>query len=361
MDIENETYPILAKRFKVGNLDSHVIGKGSSGIVRIGYDLTRKTIIAIKYIVSDCKIEIRREFNIIKYKQIITNQYIVSPIAIIQSKGRNNFYLHTIKDYNCPIICSESDCHEEKFEAILGSCSHPVNVLIMEHQFNDLRNYIQNINDYFCLKKIYKSFYGLLRGINEIHGLGIIHRDLKPENLFLTNKDDQYLRIGDFGLSRKIDTNELTAYVVTRWYRSPEVLENVLKNNKTYSYAIDIYSIALCIIEMMIGYPLLQGTSCIDQLFKIEKTLGKNDVINEILNINDDTDLNCNTNRSVVIYNLITQRYKDELNYNKNIFYHLSDLLSRMLNYDPSNRPSALNALNHSFFCYGKMLNYHDI
>ncbi len=60
---------------------------------------------------------------------------------------------------------------------------------------------------------------------------------------------DCQLRITDFGLARFIDEdtlsgnnrqNPMTEYVVTRWYRSPELL---LSPDRPYSTAIDIWSI----------------------------------------------------------------------------------------------------------------------
>ena len=43
-------------------------------------------------------------------------------------------------------------------------------------------------------------------GLKEIHKNKIIHRDLKPENLFI--RKDYKIKIGDFGISKKLDINE---------------------------------------------------------------------------------------------------------------------------------------------------------
>ena len=74
-----------------------------------------------------------------------------------------------------------------------------------------------------------------------------VDRDLKPGNV-LVSKDCQ-LRITDFGLARFMDEttksgknlqNPQTEYVVTRWYRCPELL---LASDRPYTEAVDIWSI----------------------------------------------------------------------------------------------------------------------
>jgi len=57
-----------------------------------------------------------------------------------------------------------------------------------------------------------------------MHTANVIHRDLKPSNLLLNKNCD--LKICDLGLARGFDQtmDNLTEYVVTRWYRAPEVI-----------------------------------------------------------------------------------------------------------------------------------------
>lgn len=66
----------------------------------------------------------------------------------------------------------------------------------------------------------------------------VIHRDLKPSNLLLNGNCD--LKICDFGLARGVKEEvdyELTEYVVTRWYRAPEVMCSV----QEYDHKIDVW------------------------------------------------------------------------------------------------------------------------
>ena len=79
-----------------------------------------------------------------------------------------------------------------------------------------------------------------------MHTANIIHRDLKPSNLLL-NKDCT-LKICDFGLARGYEetTTTLTEYVVTRWYRAPEVILNA----SHYTNALDVWSLGCIAYEI---------------------------------------------------------------------------------------------------------------
>ncbi|XP_056603662.1 mitogen-activated protein kinase 12b isoform X3 [Triplophysa dalaica] len=109
--------------------------------------------------------------------------------------------------------------------------------------------------------------YQILRGLKYIHSAGIIHRDLKPGNLAV-NQDCE-LKILDFGLARQADS-EMTGYVVTRWYRAPEVILNWMH----YSQTVDIWSVGCIMAEMLLGRPLFKGNDHLDQLREIMKITG---------------------------------------------------------------------------------------
>ncbi|XP_032058914.1 mitogen-activated protein kinase 14 [Aythya fuligula] len=124
---------------------------------------------------------------------------------------------------------------------------------IMGHEFSD--------------EKIQYLVYQMLKGLKYIHSAGIIHRDLKPGNLAV-NEDCQ-LKILDFGLARHADA-EMTGYVVTRWYRAPEVILNWMHYNQT----VDIWSIGCIMAEMLTGKTLFKGKDYLDQLTQILKVTG---------------------------------------------------------------------------------------
>ncbi|XP_024228614.1 mitogen-activated protein kinase 12 isoform X2 [Oncorhynchus tshawytscha] len=92
-------------------------------------------------------------------------------------------------------------------------------------------------------------------------------KDLKPGNLSVN--EDCELKILDFGLARQTDT-EMTGYVVTRWYRAPEVILNWMH----YTQTVDIWSVGCIMAEMLLGKPLFKGNDHLDQLKEIMKITG---------------------------------------------------------------------------------------
>lgn len=103
--------------------------------------------------------------------------------------------------------------------------------------------------------------YQLLRGLKYIHSANVLHRDLKPSNLLLNSNCD--LKICDFGLARTTsETDFMTEYVVTRWYRAPELLLNCSE----YTAAIDIWSVGCILLEIIRREPLFPGKDYVQQL-----------------------------------------------------------------------------------------------
>lgn len=141
--------------------------------------------------------------------------------------------------------------------------------------------------------------YQLLCGAKTLHENGVLHRDLKPGNILVSKNCD--VKITDFGLSRYIpqvngsghshhyhdepgsappssssasslDKGKelMTEYVVTRWYRPPEIM---LAPNGSYNESVDMWSIGCIFGELLNRRPLFPGTDFIDQLTKVFSVL----------------------------------------------------------------------------------------
>ena len=77
----------------------------------------------------------------------------------------------------------------------------------------------------------------LCEALKTIHAANIVHRDIKPENVFLVN--DQYLKIGDLGISRKIEPdNSAHTRIGTPRYLAPEVYKG-----EAYTFTADIWGL----------------------------------------------------------------------------------------------------------------------
>lgn len=91
------------------------------------------------------------------------------------------------------------------------------------------------------------------------------------------------MKIADFGLARKFDEpppvpgggcgkaqREYTNFVVTRWYRPPELL----LGERKYTCAVDMWGVGCVFAEMYRGKPILAGNSDLDQAHRIFKLCG---------------------------------------------------------------------------------------
>ena len=87
----------------------------------------------------------------------------------------------------------------------------------------------------------------LLSGIAYCHAHRVLHRDLKPQNLLIDNRGT--IKLADFGLARafSLPVRTYTHEVVTLWYRAPEIL----LGTKTYSTAVDVWSLGCIFAEMV--------------------------------------------------------------------------------------------------------------
>lgn len=207
--------------------------------------------------------------------------------------------------------------------------------LIFELLNYDLKRYLESIPDDLQLgESLIKSYiYQLLVGTAYCHSKKIIHRDLKPANLLIN--DEGLLKIADFGLARvfSVPLRPYTKEVLTLWYRAPEILLGCIE----YTTAVDIWSIGCIFAELHLKKPLFLGENDIDQLFKIFRIKGTP---------------NANVWPEVVTL----QHYKKTFPKWKpcniqQVIPNMSplgiDLLNRLMHYDPNQRISAKQALNH--------------
>jgi mitogen-activated protein kinase 1/3 len=174
------------------------------------------------------------------------------------------------------------------------------------------------------------------RGLHYLHTANIIHRDLKPSNM-LVNANCE-LVLCDFGLARGEDSAEMTEYVVTRWYRPPELL--ALSSH--YDRSVDMWSMGLIFAEVLLGRALLPGKDYLSQLSMVISLLG-------MPSLEDMKHLSEQARKFIVaqpqrepqnLVGLLSAKTTPEG----------ADLICKMLVFNPEKRISTLEALRHPYF-----------
>lgn len=98
----------------------------------------------------------------------------------------------------------------------------------------------------------------LLRAISFLHASDVLHCDIKPANVMVDMPRFRFadsLKLIDFGLSTLGKCPIKRDYVVTRWYRPPELL----LGQTNYTSAVDVWGAACTILEMNSAAPKLKA------------------------------------------------------------------------------------------------------
>uniref|UniRef100_A0A6Q2X950 Stress-activated protein kinase JNK n=1 Tax=Esox lucius TaxID=8010 RepID=A0A6Q2X950_ESOLU len=185
VEVGDSTFTVL-KRYQ--NLKP--IGSGAQGIVCAGYDAVLDRNVAIKKLSRPFQNQThaKRAYRELVLMKCVNHKNIISLLNVFTPQ-------RSLEDFQ--------DVY-----------------LVMELMDANLCQVIQMELDH---ERMSYLLYQMLCGIKHLHSAGIIHRDLKPSNIVV--KSDCTLKILDFGLARTAGTSfMMTPYVVTRYYRAPEVI-----------------------------------------------------------------------------------------------------------------------------------------
>ena len=212
---------------------------------------------------------------------------------------------------------------------ILKNLDHPDIVRIIE-SFNTKNSYIliteyceggelfDQVKNQLSETQIAVIFKQVLSGLAYLHSNNIVHRDLKLENILIheieksktTGEDLFNIKIIDFGTARIFDKKRNPQSIVgSSYYIAPEVLR------QKYNKECDLWSVGVILYMFIVGHAPFDGC--------------------------DDDEITTNIQRGV--YRKNDRRW---IKASKEV----KDLIQKLLTYRPSQRLTAIQALNHPWF-----------
>ncbi|URE33882.1 shaggy-related protein kinase [Musa troglodytarum] len=280
-----------------------VVGTGSFGIVFQAKCLETSETVAIKKVLQDKRFK-NRELQLMR---TMAHPNVISlKQCFFSSTSRDELFLNLVMEY------------------------------VPESLYGVLRHY-SNVNQRMPLIFVKLYTYQIFRGLAYIHtGPGVCHRDLKPQNILVDPLTHQ-VKLCDFGSAKVLVKGEANiSYICSRYYRAPELIFGATE----YTTSIDIWSAGCVLAELLLGQPLFPGDSAVNQLVEIIKVLGT-PTREEIRCMNPGyTEFRFPQIKAHPWHKIFHKRMPPEA----------IDLTSRLLQYSPSFRCTALEACTHPFF-----------
>jgi len=285
------------------------IGKGAYGVVCSARDVETNRKVAIKKIVNAFEnvVDAKRTLREIKLLRHLRHENVIDIIDCVKPRERNGF-----EDVYLMYDLMDTDLYQ-----IIRSS--------------------QSLTEEHCQYFVYQ----ILRGLKYIHSADVLHRDLKPGNLLLNANCD--LKICDFGLARTAlvdaDASEfMTEYVVTRWYRAPELLLSCAE----YTSAIDVWSVGCIFAELLGRKTLFPGKDYVHQLNLIMRVIGTPQDASELEFINNEKAKRYIKSLPVTVRCSFQKLFP-------NASPAAIDLIDKMLVFDPAKRITVEEALAHPY------------
>lgn len=290
-----------------------LIGSGAYGAVLNAYDSVYSRNVAIKKLkpISDA-VDLKRILREIVIMKNVNHENIIELYDIIFHPNLNN-------NHNEGEIPNKGIVY-----------------LVMEKMDSDLQRVICSQQ---TMEKSYYQFilYQILRALYYLHSANIVHRDFKPSNVLIN--EDCTIKLCDFGMSRNLSENEmqLTEYVVTRYYRAPEIM----LNSHHYTNKIDVWSVGCTFAELLTKKFLFPGQNYIEQIKLIINLLGSP----------SEEDLNFISNSSAKSF-VLKMTGIPKKNFHEFINYddpEAVNLLEKMLVFNPEKRISIEEAIQSKY------------
>ncbi|XP_063682436.1 uncharacterized protein LOC134817233 [Bolinopsis microptera] len=185
--------------------------------------------------------------------------------------------LYRKKDDDSLVILKEINMHDLSYTErqlalnevkVLGMLHHPNiiayydsfeedGLLMIEMEYADggtLAQYLATQEDDIPEDHILTMFRQMLEACKHLHDHNILHRDLKAANIFLTKNG--MIKLGDFGISKILETKGASTVLGTPYYISPEMCEG-----KQYGPKSDVWALGCILYEMANREKAFEGSN----------------------------------------------------------------------------------------------------
>lgn len=211
-----------------------LLGLGTFGQVVKCQNLANQLVVAVK---------------VIKSKPAYMNQSLteVRLLEFLNQNSHGNNFIRLLDTF----------MHKEHLCLVFELLASNLYELIKQNQFHGL-----------SMKLVKLLTRQLLELVAQLKSFQMIHCDLKPENILLCQPDKPDIKVIDFG-SACFTRQTVYSYIQLRFYRSPEVILGL-----PYTESIDMWSVGCIVGELFLGLPMFPGTSEYNQMWKIVDMLG---------------------------------------------------------------------------------------
>jgi len=143
--------------------------------------------------------------------------------------------------------------------------------LVFECMWDNLRMAVKKYtkDKGMSLKAVRAYTRQLLVALQHIHRLRLIHADIKPDNI-LISAGHNVVKICDLGSAMELTEVEVTPYLVSRFYRAPEIVLGI-----KYGQPSDTFALGATLCEIFTGKIMFPGKSNNDMLRLFMEWKGK--------------------------------------------------------------------------------------
>ncbi|XP_055338237.1 dual specificity tyrosine-phosphorylation-regulated kinase 4-like isoform X2 [Paramacrobiotus metropolitanus] len=198
-------------------------------------------------------------------------------VAIKMLRSKKKFYRQGIVEVRLLDHLRKKDAKNDKNIIHMLDCFHFRKHICIVLELAGINLYDllkRNAFNGFSVMAVKRFGWNILQSLSLLQQEQIIHCDIKPENILLRTRQGMPgtsvydIKVTDFGSGCFVQ-EQIYCYIQSRYYRAPEIILGF-----PYDCAIDIWSFACVLAELLLGRPIFPGENEADQLACIMEILG---------------------------------------------------------------------------------------